>query len=152
MPARVTAGLVLLGLAAASCSSTVEVAPPAAGDEATCERLVGALPERIDGAERREVSPAGAGAAWGDPPVVLSCGTGMPEEFDEFSRCEEVAGVGWFVPEEAFEAGGTITITTIGWDPVVSVEIPVEHQPPAAAMVDVAPAITEHAELVEPCQ
>ncbi len=152
MSVRVTAALVLAGLVAASCSSAVEVEPPAAEDEAACERLVGALPERVAGAERGEVSPADAGAAWGDPPIVLSCGTTMPEEFDEFSRCEEVAGVGWFVPEEAFEAGGTITITTIGWDPVVSVEIPVEHQPPAATMVEVAPAITEHAELVEPCQ
>src|SRR3546814_13080570 len=63
--------------------------------------LVAGLPTTLAGLESRELSgDTEYGAAWGDPAIVLTCGVGVPDGFDEFSACTEVSGVGWFVPPE----------------------------------------------------
>jgi hypothetical protein len=144
-----------LGLLASACGGgPVEVETPDLEGEAasTCEALLDALPATVDGAERRDVEPAGApAAAWGDPAIVLRCGVPMPEEFDEFAACQETNGVGWFIPEEQLTGRQQITMTTIGRAVNVEVRLPEEHHPPANTMVDLAPAINETVEETDPC-
>jgi Protein of unknown function (DUF3515) len=80
-----------LGLAA--------IPAPSAGS-ADCERLLAALPEKLDGGdmgalERRQLAapvPAGV-AGWGEPPVVLRCGLDRPAELTATSRLLDVSGV-----------------------------------------------------------
>jgi hypothetical protein len=72
---------------------------PSAGS-ADCERLLAALPEKLDGGEmgalerRQLAAPVPAGAAgWGEPPVVLRCGLDRPAELTATSRLLDVSGV-----------------------------------------------------------
>ncbi len=125
-----------------------------AEDRAACEALLDDLPETLVDEERRLVAPAAArGAAWGDPPLVLTCGVDEPDEFDEFSLCIEANGIGWFVPPSQEEEGVDVTITTVGHSPRVSVEIPGEYRPNglASVMATLAPVVEAHLELVDPC-
>ena len=143
-------------VAACSGQGQVEVDAPEVGgaDAAACRALVEALPGRVDGARRRAVDPADAhtSAAWGDPPIVLRCGVGRAEGFDRFATCQEVNGVGWFVPEEQFTGEPVeVTMTTIGRRVNIEVVLPEEHWPPAAAMVDLAPAIRQAVPETDPC-
>jgi Protein of unknown function (DUF3515) len=118
---------------------------PNAADRAACERLVGALPDSIDDQERRPIEPADAlGAAYGDPPIVLLCGGEMPGDFDQFSPCVEVDGVGWYVPvDQMGDQPSEVTMTTIGYRPVVQVTVPEAYWRQGApnAQVDLAEAI-----------
>lgn len=147
------AGITLL--LSACESGPVEVdTPRLSGEDArTCAALVKALPSIVDGAERRTVAPAGTeAAAWGDPVIVLRCGVPMPKEFDEFASCQETDGVGWFIPEEQITGQPeAITMTTIGRAVNIEVALPRDHWPPAAAMVDLAPAIKETVAETDPC-
>ncbi len=126
-----------------------------AADEAACEALLDDVPETLYDEERRLVAPAAArGAAWGDPPIVLTCGVSEPAEFDQFSLCIEANGVGWFVPPSQEEEGADVTITAVGHRPRVSVVIPGEYRPEglASVMANLAPVVDEHLELVDPCR
>ncbi len=76
------------------------VVPAPAADSADCARLLGALPETLDGGElgtlqRRQLrAPIPVGAAgWGDPPVVLRCGLDRPADLTTTSRLLTVSGV-----------------------------------------------------------
>jgi hypothetical protein len=131
----------------------VEVPELTAGERRTCADLVAALPATVDGAQRRDVAPVDApGAAWGDPPIVLRCGVTDPEGFDDFATCHQTNGVGWYVPEEQVTGfPEPVTMTTIGRDVNVEVSLPVEHFPPAAAMVDLAAAVKATTTLADPC-
>ena len=125
-----------------------------AAGRAACESLVDDLPDELAGEQRRLVAPAaGRGAAWGDPPIVLVCGVGEPEEFDEFSICIEANGVGWFVPPSQEAEGVDVTITTVGHRPRVGVTIPGEYRPNglASVMANLSSVVEEHLELVDPC-
>jgi hypothetical protein len=121
--------------------------------ERRCSALIAAVPTRVDGARRREVVPAGAhAAAWGDPAIVLRCGVAMPEEFDEFATCHQTNAVDWFIPDEQITGEPVaITMATVGRNVNVEVSLPVEHFPPANAMVDLAPAIKKSTTAVDPC-
>ncbi|HEX6246248.1 MAG TPA: DUF3515 domain-containing protein [Nocardioidaceae bacterium] len=138
-----------------SCGGPVEVEAPrlTGADERTCRRLVQALPDSVDDAERVEVDPPEAPAgAWGDPPIVLRCGVPMPEDFDDYATCHETNGIGWFIPDEQMSGEATeITMTTIGRDVNVEVTLPPEHWPPANAMVDLSEAIDATTDEVDPC-
>ncbi len=148
--------LSVVGLLASGCSlGPVEVdAPELSGTAAeACADLVRSLPDRVDGAGRTEIEPEGAPAgAWGDPPIVLRCGVPMPDAFDRFATCQVTNGVGWFIPQDEMTGEpGPITMTTIGRDVNVEVRLPTEHWPPAAAMVDLAPAIKQATTEESPC-
>lgn len=144
-----TAGLL------AGCGGPVEIDVPELDStaQATCSELVAALPDRVDGAERTEVEPADApAAAWGDPPIVLRCGVPMPEEFDDYSTCQETNDIGWFIPDSQMTGSATeITMTTIGRDVNIEVRLPEEHWPPADAMVDLSAAIEQTTQELDPC-
>lgn len=112
------------------------------------------LPAELAGEERRDVTPGDVtAAAWGDPPIVLTCG-GEPPELDRFAPCLEANGVGWFVEsEDEDDPEAPATVTAAGYRPTVTVEIPGERQPEGVASVTagLAAAVEEHLELVDPC-
>jgi hypothetical protein len=118
-----------------------------------CTELLAALPDVVDGLQRRQVEPAGAyAAAWGDPAVVLRCGVGRPAGFDALSSCQITNGVAWFIPDSQITGKPeAITMTTIGRSPGVEVRLPVESFPPAGAMVDLAGPIKQTTRKVERC-
>jgi hypothetical protein len=121
-------------------------------DAEACADLVAALPDAVSDQPRRQVDPEDEyGAAWGDPAIVLRCGVPRPDGFDRFSTCQEANGVGWFVPEEQFDQGVDVLMTTIGFEQNVEVLLPASYRPPAAAMVDVAAAIKDSIREVKPC-
>jgi hypothetical protein len=131
----------------AGCSSRVEVGGPLRGP-AECARLVRALPETVDGHERRDVEPSDAlAAAWGDPAIVLRCGVPTPGAYRPTSLCAEVNNVGWF----AQERDEHYRFTTIGRSTNVQVQVPYDYEPAADALVDLAAAVRSTVPEERPC-
>jgi hypothetical protein len=146
-----TGAAACLGLLAcllvAGCSSAVDVAGPTVGPP-ECRALLAALPEAVDGQDRREVQPGNAlAAAWGDPPIVLRCGVAEPKSLRPSSVCSEINNVGWLSRrgEDAFR------FTTIGRTTSVQVRVPYDYEPAADALVDVAAAVRGTVPEVQPC-
>lgn len=124
---------------------SIPEATGSADELARCEALVAALPEELAGLSRRTVTPAAAlGAAWGDPPVVLSCG--VPQDtIPPTAPCQVADGVGWYIPEEAYDdQAADVALTTLDVRPVVHVQVPGRYRPPPAIMVALAPLLKEH--------
>ena len=86
---------------------------------ATCRTFVDRLPgELAKGVRRRDVRPdAASTAAWGDPPVLLRCGTAAGSVLDDLY---EFDGVQWAM----HDTGATRTWTTRGRAVEVQVVIP----------------------------
>ena len=122
-------------------------------ERAACRALVDVLPDELGGQEQREVEPDDAlGAAWGDPAIELTCGVGRPDGFTKFSGCDEVNGVGWYVPEDQVaDRSADVTLTTIGFQPRVGLRIPATYRPPNDVLVQLAAPIKKHLTLVKPC-
>ena len=100
------------------------------------------------------VGRVGYGAAWGDPAIVLTCGVGVPAEFDEFSACTEASGVGWFVPpEQEDDQGSDVLLTAVSYSPRVSLFVPADRRgaPSADALATLADPVREHLTLVDEC-
>lgn len=137
----------------------VEVTAPdlTADQAATCASLVDALPAELLTHPSRAVTPTDApAAAWGDPAIVVTCGVEMPADFEPGASCEEVNGVGWFVPMDQFsDIRVDLAVHTIGFDPVVRLEIPADYRRDPAVVADslatLAAPIKEHATSVKPC-
>jgi hypothetical protein len=126
-----------------------------AADRAACADLVAALPDTLFGELRRPVDPDDAlGAAWGDPPVELRCGVGVPTGYDEFSPCTEVRRVGWFVPQAQLEdLGGEAVATVLTHRPRVELTVPADYRTIGVdrALADLAPMVRKHLETGKPC-
>lgn len=119
-----------------------------------CRALLDALPKSVsDQGGRRLESREGYGAAWGDPALVLTCGVPQPDDFGLVSTCQVTNGVAWFIPEDQAMTGapGEITMTTVGRSTNVEVRLPEDYWPPAAAMVDLAPAVKKTLPVVRRC-
>jgi hypothetical protein len=129
----------------------VELSPAdLSGEErALCDDLLAALPPRVLGGERRDVTPYGAGAAWGDPPVTLRCGTTDAQGMSPSMQCQVVDDVGWYA--EQLEEG--YRFTTIGRQTYVEVVVPDASgsEAGAGALVDVATAVRETVPEERPC-
>ena len=171
MRIRSTGALVAAGLLLAGCSVDSDdkgddkgddpiavAAPELSTDQATaCAALIEALPAKLLTHTSREVTPADAPvAAWGDPAIVVTCGVEMPDDFEPGASCEEVNGVGWFVPMDQFsDIRVDLAVHTIGFDPVVRLEIPADYRRDPAVVADslatLAAPIKEHARQVQPC-
>jgi len=156
---RTLTALVLpLALLLTGCADgpvTLSSPPVSAADLATCNGFLDDLPSSLADQDRRKVNPAAAlGRAWGDPPIILRCGVGVPPEFDQFASCEVADGVGWFVPDEEFDdQHADATLTAEGYRPLVSVTVPAKYRPegPAAAIAELAQAVKDHLEKLDDC-
>ncbi|WP_370248782.1 DUF3515 domain-containing protein [Nocardioides sp.] len=127
-----------------------------AADLAACRAFTDALPSTLAGEPRVAVQPEDAlGAAYGDPAFVVRCGVPVPAEFDATASCEDVSGVGWFVPPAQLDdQTADVTLTTPGYRPVVQVTVPGEYRPdgPANALAELADAVRAHLTLDQPCE
>ncbi|MFI6349809.1 DUF3515 domain-containing protein [Streptomyces sp. NPDC050560] len=93
--------------AAAGCTAsggTEAVVPsPDTKAAAYCRSLDHRLPQRVDGLDRDDPSPASAlTAGWGDPAIILRCGVVRPAAMgDENADGVDVNGVGWLVEQQS---------------------------------------------------
>ncbi len=147
----------LVALLTGCSADPVAVSEPAGlagADRETCRALLDDVPDSLGGRERREVEPTDAlGAAWGDPPIVMTCGGEAPA-LSPTALCEEANGVGYFVEDAALKNESTdVTLVTVGYDPIITVTVPAEQRPEgvAAAMAGLAAPVEEHTELVREC-
>ncbi len=147
----------MAGGALTACGGPVEIAAPDLdeADAAACEDFVDALPKTLSDQKAVEITPTDApGKAYGDPPIVVTCGVGEPEGFDETASCEAVNGVGWFIPEEQYDDPQLdLVLTSPGTKPRVEVRVPADYRPEggAAAMGVLSPLIAQHLEILESC-
>ncbi|MEU2868394.1 DUF3515 domain-containing protein [Streptomyces olivoreticuli] len=125
---------VVVLFAAVGCSSGNDTAGPAvptppARAVGPCRALHKALPESVDGMERRKAGPVSDfTAVWGDPAIALRCGVLRPEIIREGSKTYapstgsvEADGVEW-LPERLSD--GSIRCTTVHREVWVEVTLP----------------------------
>ena len=116
------AALLILLVVASQCQTpgVVEIQPPT-GAGGACADLDLALPEQVNGQDRRRTTPeSNRTEAWGTPAVVLRCGVDRPAGLTPSSEVIEVNGVGWFFEEQP----DAYVFTTVGRDTYVEVQIP----------------------------
>lgn len=113
-------------------------------DAAACRDFVDTLPDRVGDQERVE-SEGAFGAAYGDPPIVVTCGVGKPDHL--MTNCTSIDGVDWYF-EESDEA---LIATTVGRQPAIEIVVPAEYDQTAPAQVDLGPAITAHTTAGQGC-
>ncbi|MGC4943219.1 DUF3515 domain-containing protein [Kribbella sp. DT2] len=146
-----TVGCIFLAVLTACGSDPVPIAVPEPAPEVTdaCTPLVKALPPKILDAEPRDTDPPSPlTAAYGDPPIEITCGVSPPAGMAEAqSQCFEVNGVGWY----AKEAGNGVIFTTIGRKLYVEIAVPKTYSPEANALTDVSDAVKTHNTLITPC-
>ena len=155
----VLSGCLLAGCQGAAVPVDVRV-PRASGAVANqCAALVAAAPSRVAGKSRRDVSPRDRyAAAWGDPPIVLTCGGSPPAALHPTSQCFVVNRVGWLVTQHGKPVdptrplGGEIDFTTIGRSAYVAVRVPGSYQPAADILVDLSGPIRQHTTEPHPCR
>lgn len=141
----------------AACGGPVEIDVPklSAADARACDALSAELPDTLAEQARVASQPADApGAAYGDPAIVVRCGVGRPKGFDETASCEDVDGVGYYIPDAAYDDQSLdITATTAGFRPRLEIALPAEYRPNgiAAAMAALAPLVKKHLRLVDAC-
>ncbi len=145
-------------LLATGCSAgpvEIDAAELSPADRTACEQFVADLPDTVAGQDPRELSGDTAyGAAWGDPAIVVTCGVGMPAEFDQFSACTDVSGVGWFVPPEQEEDQGVdVLLTAVGYAPRVSLLVPADRRgaDSADALVTISEVVKKDLTLEDDC-
>jgi hypothetical protein len=149
--------LLLVALLAGCSAGPVAVSEPpdlSSADREICRALLDEVPDSLGGRERRRVEPNDAlGAAWGDPPIVMTCGGEAPA-LSPTAICEEANGVGYFVEDAPLKDDSLdVTLVTAGYDPIITVTVPAEQRPEgiAAAMAGLAAAVEAHTELVREC-
>jgi hypothetical protein len=143
-------------VAVAGCGQgPVEIDAPelSAADARACRDFVADLPDTLAGQKSDETSgDTQYGAAWGDPPIVLTCGVG-PLDLSDVPPCSQVDGVGWLVPTDETGGDRDATFTADGYRPRVRLEVPKDYLPEggAAALADLAGPVKQHLKLVERC-
>lgn len=88
--------------ASAAAASVSATAPPNDPDAVEpCAQVLDALPVQLDGQNPRKVFVAQT-VAWGDPPVILTCGVARPSGLVAGSTAPvlDVSGVEWFVEDQ----------------------------------------------------
>ena len=105
---------------------------------AACTRMAAALPDEVRGQSRRTVEPTSdRTAAWGDPPIVLTCGVPRPPQLQPETTLLTVDGVDWFV--QPLTRGTRFTST--GPVAYVQVEVPEDYTSASDALVDLNAAV-----------
>jgi Protein of unknown function (DUF3515) len=138
--------LLLVPLAGCGSELSVDTYPTTPDTKVDCGGLFADRPVKVAGQKDRLVKGENA-AAWGDPAIILRCGVEKPKGLGLASRCDMVAGVGWF--SETTSDG--YLFTTIGRKYFVSVEVPHDYAPEADALVDLSDSIGRHDPVVKPC-
>ena len=118
------------------CSGAVEVEGAPAGAGQGCRDVVAALPSTLAGAPARATTGAPGTAAWGDPAIVLTCGTEPPGPTT--LECVRVDEVDWVLL--AGDSTGAI-LSTYGRDPAVTVEVPEEYGPAPFVLAELGEAV-----------
>ena len=152
--------LLLVALLAGCAADPVAVDAPdlSERDAAACRELVSALPQEVDGEERREVTGGdGVAAAWGDPAIVLRCGVPQPADFNDTATCLQANGTGWYVPDDVLLADDEsldVTMTAVGVRPRVEVFLPGDYRPDGVANVSarIGGVVADRLEEVRPCR
>jgi Protein of unknown function (DUF3515) len=109
-------------------------APALSAEQATaCRALVAKLPAVLDALPRRPVTQGAEqnAAAYGDPPVTLTCGA-PPVPAGVTDQPFELAGVCWY-PQRRADA---TVWTTLDRQIPVAVTVPASYQPPAQWVID----------------
>jgi hypothetical protein len=103
---------------------------------AVCRSVTAALPKEVvvDVVRRRTTPEDGSTAAWGDPPIVLRCGTGPGSPLDDLY---EFDGVQWAM----HDTGDTRTWTTMGRAVNTQVVIPDHYSDQAELLGALAKAL-----------
>ena len=117
---------------------------PPTGPDRGCQRLHGALPDSVDGRDRRETTPSSTRtAAWGEPAVVLRCGVPRPTGLTATSELIVVDGVAWFLAEQGSASRAAYVFTSTGHSAYVEVRVPtsVPRTQATAPLTDLATAI-----------
>ncbi|MEV6287574.1 DUF3515 domain-containing protein [Kribbella sp. NPDC051770] len=148
---RVALTTALLAALTSCGSDPVPIAVPEPAPEVSdaCAPLIKALPAKILDADPRSTTPESPlTAAYGDPPIEITCGVSPPAGMAQAqSQCFEVNGVGWF----AKEASNGVIFTTIGRKLYVEIAVPKKYTPEANALTDVSDTIKTHNQLITPC-
>jgi hypothetical protein len=108
-------------------------APPHVTAEAgPCTKLLEALPVTVDGLDPRVVHTTPDTpyvVAWGDPPIVLSCGANRPKGLTPTSGDEFVVAGPRTGPYYDVQPSGSANVwTTVDRGPYVSIEVPAKYQ------------------------
>ncbi len=112
--------------------------PDAAGSQAICHALAGALPQSLQGHPRRTTTPQSERtAAWSEPPIVLRCGVERPAALVATSDVYAVSGVDWF----AQHLSNGDRFTTSGRQAYVEVTVPNGPDVGVDVLTDLAKAI-----------
>ncbi|HEU4544601.1 MAG TPA: DUF3515 domain-containing protein [Jiangellaceae bacterium] len=136
-------------LALAGCGfGAVEVEPydVLPGADQACAALLGDLPEVVSDAVTRDIEPAELpAAAWGQPPIVLRCGVGLPPDYQPDAVLTEIDGVAWLLSEGV---GGSF-FSTVDRDPIVEIAVPDDYDP-ATVLGELGPSIAANVPLRSP--
>lgn len=109
------------------CASPVAVQAPQMSAE--CQDVLTNAPIRLLGQLQRETTPSDAAAiAWGDPPIVLTCGDQSAIAPD--AQVIEVNGIDWAVQSSD---SGTV-FTTYQSSPTVQLRVPAAYRPEIDAL------------------
>ena len=131
---------------AAQASGTVSVSAPAldAQTATICRALVSKLPDTLGDRARRPVSTgAEQAAAYGDPPIVLSCGGPQPQ-VPQDAQLFGLSGVCWFAEEQS----GGQTWSTVYRQVPVNVTVPKAYGQPGQVVVGFSAPIVDAVPLV----
>ena len=144
----VVACALLLTVAACSAdTNAVDASDLSPADAGVCRDLVDALPETLAGHDQVEVTGDTAyGAAWGDPPILLTCGVDAVD-LTNVPPCTVVNGVGWIVQE----SDGATILTADGYRPRVQVRVPDDYDQPASTVTGLASLLKGRLQLEDRC-
>ncbi|MGF1647855.1 MAG: DUF3515 family protein [Kineosporiaceae bacterium] len=128
----------VLGVLLAGCAGTVRVDPAPEGASPACQDVTDRLPGSLADQPRRGAEGVGV-AAWGDPAIVLRCGT---EPLGPTTReCVTVDGVDWVVLAQGDD--GAALFATYGRVPGVEVEVPGAYAPAPGVLPALGSAVSE---------
>lgn len=129
--------LIPFALALVGCAGTVDVEPAPEGASPACRELTGDLPATVADQPRRGADGSSGVAAWGDPAIVLRCGTDPLGPTTQ--ECVTVNDVDWVVLAQDDE--GAAVFATYGRVPAVEVEVPAEYAPAPSVLPALARAV-----------
>ena len=119
-----------------------------AAQTAACGALMAALPPTLAGAPRRTLEGGGPGvAAWGDPAVILRCGTETPAELTCSAALTQVDGVSWL----SLESAGTDSTTYLAADRSVRIALTLPDGTGTTALQQVSDVVGATLPVRPPC-